>query len=99
MKGGVVMKFSRTIVHKLAAAAIVVGALGGLAATATPAAAHEWDHGRRGWHEHDWRWHPPVYVAPRYAYVAPPPVVYVPPPPPVYAAPPSISLVFPLNFH
>jgi hypothetical protein len=98
------MKFSRTIVHRLAAAAVVVGALGGLAATATPAQAHDRDHGRHGWHERerDWRWHQPnyYYVAPpRYAYVAPPPLVYVPQPAPVYAPPPSISLVFPLNFH
>ncbi len=97
------MKFTRTIVHKLAAAAIVVGTLGGLAAV-TPASAHDWDHGRRAWREHqwrehDWRWGPSYYVAPRYAYVAPPPVVYVPPPAPVYAPPPSISLVFPRNFH
>jgi hypothetical protein len=95
--------------RKIAAAGVVVAALGALAAG--PALADNGRHGghdRGGWHKpyhphHGYRgpryYGPPprVYYAPppRVYYVPPPPVYYAPPP--VYYGPPSLSFVIPLH--
>jgi hypothetical protein len=94
--------------RKIAAAGVVVAALGAL--TAGPALADNGRHGRHdrgGWHKphhphHAYRG-PRHYGPPRVYYAPPPRVYYAPPPrvyyapPPVYYGPPSLSFVIPLH--